>query len=982
MVQNPFWPLFDEAISWLTGPTSGPYPFFWLSVKERTEGQGASGHGKQYELDQYQTGQASSVFGNTDGVFNPTDPAAPYYPMVVPYRGYRVRAQYPATINLLTASQATAGLAANDDGSFVATAALPPFTDSGGGYTSATTAAGTYTTALAASPTTGANILRHGGVSAAPGVAFTAQCTASCTTTIQLRLRLVWWNASGAVISSTLGTSTSVAGSALVTVTGTAPANVAGMTVELFINSSPAGTSTVTTTAWQVERNGTASAYVQPSRWYSLFTGLALSYPQDWADSGTYGTMKLSAVDIFGWLSQRKLFSPAYMEILAMSPAWFYALDEPNVAGVTASQFQDATGSYGPIGYSSLSPNAAVQTTPATTGAQLLATGTPPRGIGGPVVQLVQPGGASVTSVVDVGSAAGTAPPTGTGWTRIVAVNPNIGNSVITGYAIIWTVSNTVKTAVNSATSSYKLIVAGPGGSAGLPQFGVTINGTLVVNVLIGANSIADGNWHFIAVSMSADGQTVTTCVDGQIAVTAASPATDMRFSSPQQFSDVYGSALEPSNSMQLSCLAQYNYQLTQMQMQMLSQTFLNGGQPDSAGNYTSATRYADILRWAQYRGLASIDNNSTGQTVRYGPPTELFASRDQSGNDVVSALQTVVDTENGVHYVAGNGAVTFKSRQARYNQGTPAVTFGENTAGGEIPYVTSPLDYDPTRITNDAQLTQTSTNAVTRVLNSTSIATYGDIPLQRNVNSLDPYEITAAGQFLVGRNGQPQQRIQSITIPASSFTIAGAANGAAWAALLPLEVGARVRIMRRPPGATVIQIDGFVESVKWKRDDQTNASVDLQISSAAGLAFWQVSSTHSTLHTSAIAGATSCVINPLPDSTTNAIQSNISGADYAYEWVIDWGLATAEYVTVFAPTPNSPGYTTATLNLGACKRVDTGAVSGGFNFAHSAGAVIQDIGGYVNEAGESVAQLTRYLTPATALDQYSTVGTTTIASY
>jgi hypothetical protein len=56
--------------------------------------------------------------------------------------------------------------------------------------------------------------------------------------------------------------------------------------------------------------------------------------------------------------------------------------------------------------------------------------------------------------------------------------------------------------------------------------------------------------------------------------------------------------------------------------------------------------------------------------------------------------------------------------------------------------------------------------------------------------------------------------------------------------------------------------------------------------------------------------------------------------------------------------------------------------VSGGFNFAHSAGAVIQDIGGYVNEAGESVAQLTRYLTPATALDQYSTVGTTTIASY
>ena len=243
---------------------------------------------------------------------------------------------------------------------------------------------------------------------------------------------------------------------------------------------------------------------------------------------------------------------------------------------------------------------------------------------------------------------------------------------------------------------------------------------------------------------------------------------------------------------------------------------------------------------------------------------------------------------------------------------------------------------FDPTRIANDAQLTQTNTGLVDRTTNEASVAEYGDVPLQRNVNTLDPAELAAAGEFLTGRFGVAMQRIQSITLPVSTFTSGGAASGAAWTACLPLDVGARVRVMRRPPGAPTIQIDGFVESVKWTFDDKGGATLVLQISNAAGLDYWQLSSTHAPLHAATTVGATTAVFGPLPDSATNPIQSNVTDGNLnnrgLYNWVIDWGLSTCEYVTL-TPTKNAAGYTTWTATIGATMRFDTGGTSTGFQF-------------------------------------------------
>jgi hypothetical protein len=247
-------------------------------------------------------------------------------------------------------------------------------------------------------------------------------------------------------------------------------------------------------------------------------------------------------------------------------------------------------------------------------------------------------------------------------------------------------------------------------------------------------------------------------------------------------------------------------------------------------------------------------------------------------------------------------------------------------------------------------------------------------------MNTLSPYEVIDAAHYLVNRNQAPIQRVETINVPVSSFTNPGVSTSA-WAACLPLEIGSRVRVNRRPPGASVITFDGFIESISWLIDDAGNASVDLEMSPAAGLAFWQLGSTALTVKNTITANATTCVINPMSDSATNAIQSNISAAGNTYEWIIDQGLSTAELITVTSPVAGSAGYASATLNIGTCQRLDTGATGTGFRFGHAIGAAINDIGGYAAETQYTYAGLQAILNAST-LNSFDVLDSTAIVGY
>jgi hypothetical protein len=962
VVQNPNWPLIDEAVSFYSGPNSPMPAPYWVSVKERSEGSWTSSRGRQYELDQVQTGEANTTLRNTDGALDPDNISSPFYPQVDVYRAYRRRAQYPATVNILTADQATAGQASG----MPAGSVLPAWVEAE--YTPTIDGLGHYLHSIPASPTGNTFILNMLGWSVTPGVQFSVSCLASSTASINLALELIWLDSLGNLISLAAGSTVAVTTATTLTVTATAPANAVGARVTLTLVSGVSAC-TVTHSKWQIQQ-GPVTAYVQPSKWYSQFTGYVERWPQTWQDSGNYGVSDLTCIDAFGYLSQRKLLSPAYMELLLLGPSFFYPLDEPT----GATSFADLTGARSPAGvlqqFGGLLSQCAAGSSLVSTAASG-ASGFLPAGLGGPVVTIANSPSSPAVTVLDLsGTAANAGPPSSGGWTRIFALRMPTAQPATT-LGMIWFAEDQFGNKVILDINSF-----------GNLHFELWRNGVQVYIQGI-ATLPADGGWHLFGISVSAAGTTITSWLDSDwVNMDTGWPDVHTAFVGGNEAlggalaSGSYVNAAFQGWAGDIQYVSELPFEVTSAQWTVLYETLRYGSTINGITLSTdSGTRYADILRWAGWAGSQAQDKFTTGQTVRYGPPTDLIAAAADSGTDAVTATQAVVDTENGNHFAAADGTVTFKARRARYNQTVPVATFGENTAGGEIPYTVASFGLDPTRLGNDAAITQTSTGIALRVLDQASIADKGDVQLQRNVNTLDSNELFDAGTFLVDRYRTPMQRLETITIDLAAYP-------AAWAAILALELGSRVRVLRRPPNAPALTFDGFVEQINWTMTEQGAASVDLQISPAAGLTYWVAGSSRMTLKNAVIVGATSMVVNPLADAATNPIGANISGNDPVESWVIDWGTASAEYVTIVPPIPATGlSYTSATLQVGTCVRADTGASGTGFQFAHAIGATLQDIGGGLFTIS-SLAELNADIVPANALDQFATVGVSTIVGY
>lgn len=968
------WPYIEESVSFPSGANASGYPDFWMSTLGRTEGQWSCTRGRQYELDTVLAGAWNGTWRNDDGAFDPSNTSSIYYPQVTSFRAYRRRAQYPITNNKLTAAQATAGAQPNDDGSLVPSGSLP--SNVYGNFTP-TTSAGSYLCTVPGSSTVNSVLIDVRGFTVTPGGAFSGQATVSKTgSALTVAAFVQWYTAAGVSIGANTGSNVVLSGTGqVVSVSATAPSNAAGARFGLELETSPSGTVNVSMTNWQVEPNGTPSTYGQPGQWLPFITGYVLTWPQDWDNQGTYGISNVTGVDAFGWMSQRKLLSPTYMEVQATesnSLQFLYCLDEQ--AGST--QFFDATGQQKPIGFVNRGPGVSGFT--AVAGATIASlTGVVPEGIPGPVAQISQPATGSGSIVLALTDTTNTWPSTSTGWTRAWACNPSAGAALST--PVMWQLIQSLP--LTESTNLGTTYILSGVTTGGFPTLAVSRNGTVLYNVFYASKNVADGAMHRFMVTMSSNGLTVTLFVDGVQAL-QYTDGSDMRFT-PMNGCDLFGTPAA-ANLNQYSCISQWGVALSGSEVATDYSTFQYGGSGN--GNATSATRFQDCLRWSRWLGPQAEDNFTTGQTVNYGPATDLWAtfSGASTGTDGQTALNNVVQTENGNGFMSAYGTATLKSRRSRYNV-TPSVVFGEHdVASGEIPYTATGFGFDPTRVGNDGQITQQQSNAVTRVYNpqSSSAQTFGDIPITRTANSTYPYELQDYANFLVGKYQFPQQRLIRITIKPSSYTLSGAPSINAWLACLGLEQGDCVQVNRRPPNAPEVTLIGFVEQIVWTMDDATNASVDLQISAYSAQQFWQLGSISTTLHTAiGASGVTNCTINPLADAATNPVQANISSAGQPFEWIIDAGTASAELITITSPNPGSVGYASAILNIGTCMRVDTGATGTGFRFTHSVGAVIQDIGGYAEQSQYTYAGLEAVLTAAT-LNTYDLCGATTIMGY
>jgi hypothetical protein len=847
---NLAWPRTEDGWGPFWNANQGTVPpDRYVDVGNLTNDSMTFNRGRQYELDQVRAGEGQFGLLNTDAAFEPTNTSGPWFGHVKPYEPFRRRAQWPATRNLLTQVQATGG----DLGGFP-TGPIPNDArvtgETGPGSILATASAWqggrVFDFPVAAGAGGNAVIFGTAQPAADPGTTYTHTVrvrNVAASGTLQIKPYIAWYTAGVATATAVDGGTVALVGSVsadwtTLTITATAPANVAG--IEIGVRAaSETPDARVQADGWQLEQGSASTVWTCPGEWYPVFSGFLERWPSKWDMAGTFGKVQPTVVDAFALLSQVELDDPLTEEINSSSPRFLYKLDDPS-GSLSAT---DATGNFPAVpiaiskyGAGSLTFGNSITATDAVNG---IFTGAP-----GPVVTInnANPGQntTSAASFLRLAAAGITGPADPSRFTRAIAFRYTGPTPTVA--ACLWSSMDNQRANGNPSGSRIYLYLL-PDGKAHF--FMTDQTGTTLVNVTCGPANCVDGNWHLVTFGYWYDTGAVTVSVDGVITATGIVPQLGMPTGIVGDnlggFVDItVGNGTTWNYKGDIAFAGEWPSLLGSVQITNLYEAWKNACEGD-----TTDQRYARILRYAGYTGPSTIQ---TGLTTSMGPANI-------AGQDAVSALQNVVTTENGEHFIDRSGAPRFRARSARYNATTPAFTFGERADLGEWPYENAETDYDTTHLANDVSVAQEPTGQVFYAKDAGSTADYFPRPMDRTINSTSGPECQDAANYLLSRYRQPLTRISTIKLHPAAIP-------ALWPVCLSLELGMRVRVIRRAPGVPAVQVDCFVEKIDWDFGDDNEAWVTLQCSPADPTPYGVFAAWHTPLASASAVGATSLTIN------------------------------------------------------------------------------------------------------------------------
>ena len=889
----PSWPQIRFQVAFNSNASNAVVPY-WTDLTARLRGPwSAEQSGRQYELDEVQSGELTLSLWNLDGALDPGNTASVYAPNVVPMVPCRLTATWPVTRNALPQDLA-AGLDTNNVNAIGAGSTYGQTTVAPAAPVGLTTALTWGVPVIGAAGAVFGLGYDNGWVSsdlnAVPvtaGQAWTSSVYLMATATISVTPQVSWYSQSGALISTTSGTAVSVVAEAWVQawVNGTAPAGAVWARPALTNTAAVTVALTVDVTGWQFETGSTPSPWVAPGVTYPLWAGYVERWPQQWDMSGTYGTVDITCVDVLASLADFTLQPNVEAQLLAMLPDHLYPLDEP----VGATGFRDLTGKHGraTIGQSTSGAGSV------TAGNSI--TGTGFEGGAGPVTTLANPAPLTTQqagSYINLGQPNG--PPTSGGWTRIICFRtttvPASGQSMA-----LWLACDR-----NGAGGAHCGLVIDSNGHVN----GITANSaaeSIIVPVPI---NVCDGNWHMAAVILSPSGMRLDVNVDGNgyfaTSTSNCSPTGIISDTIGMLVVTGYGLyGLAYSGDLAYACEIPTN--------QVPSFSDIASGFSTGWAGESSAARAQRILNLSGYGGpLGTMD------------AVTAMGGADLATLDAMSALQLVGDSENGQVYADASGTVQLAARSWRYYQTAPALLLGEAMAAGEIPYLTDiATGYDTTHIYSQVSVTNSGAPGSAQyptvlASNAASSAAYAPRTLERTINVNDQTVPQYAAQYLAQQYGQPLTRLAQVTID-------GAANPALWSQILTLGFGSRVQVTRRPPptyGAPPLVLQQFVEQLTWNGDDQGNLKASLQLSSATPfLNWWVVSSLHSSLQTQASAGQAVVTLGPLTGSSLNPAAAVLTPGTVL---TVGQGTASAETGTVKSVATTIAGYTSVAVTLTA----------------------------------------------------------------
>ena len=218
------------------------------------------------------------------------------------------------------------------------------------------------------------------------------------------------------------------------------------------------------------------------------------------------------------------------------------------------------------------------------------------------------------------------------------------------------------------------------------------------------------------------------------------------------------------------------------------------------------ATRMERLLAYGGWTGPRSISQSSVTEMAAIsdiqGSSAVIAASGQVTvstgGQQAAEAVGNIVFSDGGFMFTDGNGTLCYVSRGDLYV--TPSQwTFGENTAGGENPYLPDAvLGYDKSLLYNGAELTpSTSVSGAPVVATSTSsIAAHGEYVFNGTAYQFDINQIADEANWIVNTRGVVLLRVETLTSDAM-------ANTSLWPMLLGIQPAQPITVNRRPQEAT-----------------------------------------------------------------------------------------------------------------------------------------------------------------------------------
>lgn len=766
----------------------------WSDLTAMFLGADGVDRGRQYELDQTRGAQPTLRFVDRNEYLNADNPSSLYAPNLVPYRPVIWQAMWPNTTvgNLLnTGYGANPGLKTTNgyDPTFesYALSAVPPWIAVVGGtnptVNNITPHGGTqalFWTVVGTATVQGVSLL----IPCIPGRQYTCSAFVRQTTASTQQI---------SVVGVATGTSTATTAAYVrltVTFTATQPMHtlqiattgtaVAGAVVLDDIQHEQAAAASVFTTTGPVI--------------YTVMNDLVERWPSRWdPDSqGFLGLCDATCVDAFAALQATDLSTEVANSILAKKPAYYWKLNEPQGATV----FAESSGNGGP---------SLVRTDAATGAADAFTTGVntgiagDPGGVG---IETQTAGTAFVnspTTVVQAGlNGAGIALGANVApysYTVVMWAARDLSVAGDDGRTLLLMTDHTGKfNAVAGSNFQQRWQV--------FPSFSqFSINGGHVG--LQVTDSWGDGKPHlYVAVnSVTSINATVTLYVDGVNVGTNTGtlfPGFDVQMDLVEVAGAIFPTTRSavpgPQHGIYGHC-ALWNRALTAGEITDLT----NAGK-----GYKGETSGARISRYLGYSYI--------GPTVVDAGQSVMGVSVLADSTAALDACQAVTITENGVFWVDGDGNLTFAARTRRYLTTTPTYIFGENTAGGELPYEGDvEFGLDPTLLYNDVQVTNAG-GIVAHTTDAASQRRFFKQSYPRDVNLASDLEALDAANYLLNQHKIARVRVSTLTLNPGP-------NPALWPAVLGIEVGTRVTVKRRSKaannGAGLTQSrDFFVEQI------------------------------------------------------------------------------------------------------------------------------------------------------------------------